>query len=165
MPYALLYIFTVVLVNYAFDLVPVLTLPGGEVWSPVALIVGFVFVIRDYAQRAIGHYVIPAMLVAGAISWFMASPETAKASLCAFMVSEMMDWAVYTFTGKPFSQRVLLSSAIGTPLDSAIFLGMLGFFSIPGVLIMTASKMFGATVVFFLVRRREVSQMQTACQG
>ena len=162
MPYAILYIFTVVLVNYAFDIVPILTLPGGESWSPVALVVGFVFVIRDYAQRAIGHYVLPAMLLAGAISWFMASPETAVASLCAFMVSEMLDWAVYTFTGRPFSQRVLLSSAIGAPVDSAIFLGMLGFFSIPGVLIMAASKMFGATIVFFMVRRRETARMQAA---
>lgn len=162
MQYAFLYVFTVVLVNYAFDLVPIFLLPGGEAWSPVALVVGFVFVIRDYAQRAIGHYVIPAMLLAGAISWFMASPETAVASLCAFMLSEMMDWAVYTFTGKPFSQRVLLSSAIGTPLDSAVFLGMLGIFSIPGVLIMTASKMFGATIVFFLIRRRENAKMQAA---
>lgn len=164
MQYALLYIFTVVLVNYSFDIVPLLSLPGGEVWSPVSLVVGFVFVIRDYAQRAVGHYVLAAMLAAGAASWFLASPETAVASLCAFMAGELLDWAVYTFTGKPFSQRVLLSSAVGTPFDSAIFLGMLGIFSIPGVLIMTASKMFGATIVFFLVRRREQARAQTAFQ-
>lgn len=164
MQYALLYIFTVVLVNYSFDIVPLLSLPGGEVWSPVSLVVGFVFVIRDYAQRAVGHYVLAAMLAAGAASWFLASPETAVASLCAFMAGELLDWAVYTFTGKPFSQRVLLSSAVGTPFDSAIFLGMLGIFSIPGVLIMTASKMFGATIVFFLVRRREQTRAQTAFQ-
>lgn len=162
MQYALLYIFTVVLVNCSFDMVPLLSLPGGEMWSPVSLVVGFVFVIRDYAQRAVGHYVLAAMLAAGAASWFLASPETAVASLCAFMAGELLDWAVYTFTGRPFSQRVLLSSAIGTPFDSAIFLGMLGIFSIPGVLIMTASKMFGATIVFLLVRRRENAGAQAA---
>ena len=164
MQYALLYIFTVVLVNYSFDIVPLLSLPGGEMWSPVSLVVGFVFVIRDYAQRAVGHYVLAAMFAAGAASWFLASPETAVASLCAFMAGELLDWSVYTFTGKPFSQRVLLSSAIGTPFDSAIFLGMLGIFSIPGVLIMTASKMFGATIVFFLIRRRENAQAQGVFQ-
>lgn len=164
MQYALLYIFTVVLVNFSFDMVPLLSLPGGEMWSPVSLVVGFVFVIRDYAQRAVGHYVLAAMLAAGAASWFLASPETAVASLCAFMAGELLDWTVYTFTGRPFSQRVLLSSAVGTPFDSAIFLGMLGIFSIPGVLIMTASKMFGAAIVFFLVRRRENARAQAAFQ-
>lgn len=162
MQYMFLYISTVVAVNFAFDIVPFLTLPGGEVWSPVSLVVGFVFVIRDYAQRVVGHYVLLGMLCAGGISWFMASPETAMASLCAFMASEMLDWAVYSFTGRPFSQRILLSSAIGTPFDSAIFLGMLGIFSIPGALIMAASKMLGATIVFFMVRRRENSQPQAA---
>ena len=162
MQYALLYIATVVLVNYSFDIVPLLQLPGGELWSPVSLVVGFVFVIRDYAQRAVGHWVLAAMLASGAASWFLASPETAVASLCAFMAGELLDWGVYTFTGRPFSQRVLLSSAIGTPFDSAIFLGMLGIFSLPGVLIMTASKMFGATIVFFLVRRREHIRTQSA---
>lgn len=162
MQYALLYIFTVLLVNYSFDSVPLLALPGGELWSPVSLAVGFVFVIRDYAQRAIGHKVLAAMLAAGAASWFLASPQTAVASLCAFLAGELLDWAVYTFTGRPFSQRVLLSSALGTPLDSAVFLGLLGILSLPGVLIMTASKMFGATIVFFLVRRRENARAQAA---
>lgn len=155
MKYAILYIFSVVLVNYAFDAVPLLAMPGGDLWSPVSLIVGFIFVIRDYAQREIGHMVLPAMLVGGLISWVMASPAVALASMCAFMAGELLDWVVYTFTRRPFSQRVLLSSAIGTPVDSAIFLAMVGIFSISSVLMMTASKMFGALVVFYLARRRE----------
>lgn len=155
MKYALLYILSVVAVNCAFDLVPPLVLPGGEVWSPVALIVGFVFVIRDYAQREIGHYVLLAMLIGGALSWLLASPGVALASVCAFLSSELMDWAVYTFTGRPFSQRVLLSSAISTPVDSAVFLGMIGLFSWSAVLMMTVSKMTGALIVFLIARRRE----------
>lgn len=155
MKYALLYIFTLVLVNYAFDIVPLLALPNGDMWSPVALVVGFIFVIRDYAQREIGHMVLPAMLVGGAISWMMATPAIALASVCAFLTGELLDWAVYTFTRRPFSQRVLLSSALSTPVDSAVFLAMVGLFSFSSVLMMTASKMFGALVVFYLARRRE----------
>lgn len=155
MKYAVLYVFTVVLVNYAFDIVPLLPLPGGEFWSPVALIVGFVFVIRDYAQREIGHMVLPAMLLGGVISWLMASPAIALASVCAFLTGELMDWSVYTFTRRPFSQRVLLSSALSTPLDSAVFLSMVGLFSFSSVLMMTLSKMAGACIVYFLARRRE----------
>lgn len=121
----------------------------------MALIVGFVFVIRDYAQREIGHMVLPAMLLGGVISWLMASPAIALASVCAFLTGELMDWSVYTFTRRPFSQRVLLSSALSTPLDSAVFLSMVGLFSFSSVLMMTLSKMAGACIVYFLARRRE----------
>jgi len=152
-----LYIFFIVLVNYAFDAVPLLSLPGGELWSPVALIVGLVFVTRDYAQRAVGHWVLPAMLLGGIISWFMATPAIALASVCAFAISELTDWAVYTITKRPFSQRVLLSSALSTPVDSVVFLSLVGLFSVPAVLIMTVSKMLGAVIVFYLVRRRELA--------
>ena len=155
MKYALFYILSIVAVNCAFDLVPPLVLPGGDVWSPVALVVGFVFVIRDYAQREIGHYVLPAMLFGGFLSWLLASPNVALASLCAFFAGELLDWAVYTFTGRPFSQRVLFSSALSTPVDSAVFLAMVGMFSWSSVLIMTVSKMVGAFAVFLIARRRE----------
>lgn len=157
MKYALLYILSVVAVNCAFELVPPLALPGGEIWPPASLAVGFVFVIRDYAQREIGHYVLPAMLAGGVLSWLLASPGVALASVCAFFTSEMLDWAVYTFTGRPFSQRVLLSSALSTPVDSIVFLAMVGLFSWSSVLLMTLSKMAGALIVFFIARRRETN--------
>lgn len=155
MKYALLYIFSVVAVNWAFTIVPPVVLPGGDVWPPVSLVVGFVFVIRDYAQRAIGHYVLPAMLLGGILSWALASADVALASMCAFFAGEMTDWAVYTWTGRPFSQRVLLSSAISTPVDSIVFLGMIKMFSWHSVLIMTVSKMVGAIIVYVIARRRE----------
>ena len=157
MKYAFLYVFTVVMVNYAFDIVPLVSLPGGEMWSPVALAVGFIFVIRDYAQREIGHLVLAAMLLGGGLSWIMATPAIALASVCAFLTGELIDWAVYTFTGRTFSQRVLLSSALSTPIDSVVFLSMVGLFSLPSVIVMTMSKMVGAVIVFYLARRRELA--------
>ncbi len=160
MKYAFLYVASVVLVNLAFAVIGPLTLPGGYVWSPVALVVGFTFVIRDYVQRAIGHWVLPAMLVGGMISWAMAGQDIALASMAAFLAGELLDWAVYTFTRKPFSQRVLISSAVGTPIDSCVFMYLLGMFSVPGVLLMTASKMVGAVAVFYLTRRRELAAQQ-----
>ena len=149
------YIGGVVLVNWLFSIVPTVNLPGGEIWPPASLAVGFVFVLRDYAQRAIGHKVVFAMLVGCAISWFMAGRDIALASMLAFMMGEFLDWAVYTFTGRPFSQRILLSSLISTPVDSIVFLGMVGLLNVSTVLIMTFSKLLGAFTVFILVRRRE----------
>lgn len=153
--YAVFYVFSVVLVNWLFAVVPPVVLPGGEIWPPISLVVGFVFVIRDYAQRAIGHKVLFAMLTGAGISYFMAGPEIAFASAAAFLVSEMLDWAMYTYTGRPFSQRVLLSSLISAPVDSAVFLFCIHMAGVGAVCIMTLSKLVGALVVFFLVRRRE----------
>jgi queuosine precursor transporter len=151
-----LYIALIVLVNWGFTVVPLVEMPGGEKWPPMSLVVGLIFVARDYAQREIGHRVIVAMLLAAALSYVMASPFVAVASLSAFLISEFADWAVYSYTRRPFSQRVLLSSLIGTPLDSVVFLAIIGHLSVAGVAAMTISKMLGATAVWWLVRRREV---------
>jgi uncharacterized PurR-regulated membrane protein YhhQ (DUF165 family) len=132
-------------------------LPGGIAWPPIALVVGFVFVVRDFAQREIGHYVLIAMGVGAALSYWMASPQVAVASAAAFAISELADWAVYSFTGKPLSQRVLYSSVIGTPVDSVVFLSMIGFFSVAGAALMTLSKLLGALVVWWMIRRREMA--------
>ena len=152
--YTLVYVVLIVAVNYGFTVTPMVALPGGEKWPPMSLIVGFIFVARDFAQREIGHRVIIAMLVAGGISYFMADPFIAAASVAAFLISEFADWAVYSFTGRSFPQRVLLSSAVGTPLDSVVFLGIIGQLSMAGVLAMTASKMLGALAVWWLIRRQ-----------
>ncbi len=153
----LIYIALIVLVNYAFTKVPLVALPGGTMWPPVSLLVGFVFVARDFAQRDIGHGVIGAMLIGVAISYFMAGPQVALASAAAFTISEFADWAVYSFTRRPLSQRILLSSALGTPIDSVVFLGLIGALSLAGALAMTASKMIGACIIWWLVRRRELA--------
>ncbi len=155
--YTIVYIALIVAVNYGFTVTPLVALPGGEKWPPMSLIVGFIFVARDFAQREIGHRVIIAMLAAGALSYIMADPFVAAASVAAFLFSEFADWAVYSFTGRPFAERVLLSSAVGTPLDSVVFLGIIGQLSMAGVLAMTASKMLGALAVWWLIRRQNAS--------
>ncbi|MCG8510607.1 MAG: VUT family protein, partial [Rhodospirillales bacterium] len=134
------YIALIVLVNHAFTVVPLVELPDGTMWPPVSLLVGFVFVARDFAQREIGHRVLGAMLVGVVISYFMADPFVAIASAAAFLVSELADWAVYSFTKRPLSQRILYSSVIGAPIDSVVFLGGVGILSTAGVIAMTVSK-------------------------
>jgi uncharacterized PurR-regulated membrane protein YhhQ (DUF165 family) len=155
MPCALLYIANVVLVNWAFACSPVYVLPGGGIWPPVSLLVGFTFVVRDYAQRRIGRLILPAMLLGGIISWYMATPEIAAASMAAFLSSELIDWGMYTFSGQPFSRRILLSSAVSTPVDSLIFLSLIDMFSPVTFLSMTVSKMVSAFIIYSMARRRE----------
>jgi uncharacterized PurR-regulated membrane protein YhhQ (DUF165 family) len=153
--YTVLYIVLIAMVNYAFTVVPLVALPDGTLWPPVSLLVGFVFVVRDFAQREVGHKVLLAMLAGAALSYVMAGPQVAIASALAFAVSELADWAVYTFTKRPFAQRILYSSALGTPIDSIVFLAAIGFLTPAGVAAMTASKMLGALLVWWMVRRRQ----------
>jgi uncharacterized PurR-regulated membrane protein YhhQ (DUF165 family) len=150
-----LYVALIVAVNYAFTVVPLVKLPDGTMWPPVALLVGLIFVARDFAQREGGHKVLLAMLVGVAISYFMSNPFVATASAAAFLISELVDWAIYTHTKRPLSQRILFSSLLGAPVDSAVFLGLLSLLSPVGIAAMTASKLIAAFIVWWMIRRRE----------
>lgn len=145
------YIVAIVLVNIGFVYVPLVPV-GGEMFPPMSLVVGVVFILRDYSQREIGHHVLAAMGIGAALSYLMADPYVALASLVAFLISELVDWYVYTFTGWPLGQRILLSSAISTPIDSAVFLEMIGHFSWFGFALMTAAKMLAAGAIWWRLR-------------
>lgn len=151
------YIGAVVAINYLFVVVPMVPILG-TMFPPVMLIVGFVFVFRDFAQREIGHWVIIAMLVAGGISYFMADPFVALASVTAFLISEAIDWAVYTFTRKPLSQRILYSSAVSVPVDTLVFLQLVGIFDWTGFALVTLAKMVGALLFWAVLRNRSEPQ-------
>ena len=93
-PAIYLYIFGVVVVNILFSYVPMIQTSYGD-FSPVAILVGFIFVIRDYAQRATGHWVLVAMAIACLASYLMADPFVALASVLAFASSEIFSiWLI-----------------------------------------------------------------------
>jgi hypothetical protein len=147
-----LYVASIALVNWLFGVIPLVDLPTGDKWPPASLIVGLIFVFRDFAQREIGHNVWFAMILGGIISWFMANPFIAVASVIAFAVSEGMDWLIYTLSKRPMRDRILLSSLVSTPVDSAVFLLLIGFFSWPAVIVMTLSKLVGAFAIRAMMR-------------
>ena len=116
-------------------------------------------VVRDFAQREVGHYVLIAMAIALILTAMAAGPELALASGGAFAIAELVDWALFTFTKYKLSTRVLLSSAIAAPLDTTIFLygaeiirdGML---TGPNITMSIIGKMVGAVVIWWFVRKR-----------
>lgn len=119
-------------------------------WS---LIVGLIFVVRDFAQRAVGHYVLLAMAVAAIATWYLASPFVAIASVSAFAVSELVDWAVYSLSKRQLRGRILISSAISIPVDSLIFLGIVGILSPQLFALQVVSKMVAAGVIWLGLRK------------
>ncbi len=155
MLHCITYIALILAINVAFVHVPIITLPNGEMWPPISLAVGFTFVLRDFAQKHVGHHVLWCMLIGCGLSWYFASPALAYASAVAFGIGELADWAVFTFTKRPFSQRILFSSLLGAPLDSVIFLTLVGIATPFSVISMTLSKFLGAYIVYLLVKKRE----------
>lgn len=154
------YVLLIPLVNWSFAHVPNLELGGGGVWQPLAIVTGLVLVFRDFAQREIGHWIFLPLLIGVAISFVMAPPAIAIASALAFGVSEAVDWVVYTLSKRPLSQRILLSSAIGAPIDSAVFLigadmVVPGVFNAVTLVSSVVSKIIGAWIVSRIIRRRE----------
>ena len=152
-PWTIAYVALIVLINIGFSIVPLVPV-FGEMFPPLSLAVGLIFVARDFAQREIGHKVIGAMILAGFLSWLMADPFVALASVTAFLISESADWGIYTWTRKPFADRILISSIVSTPLDSGVFLAMIGHFSILNTILMTVAKMAGALVVWWMLKRQ-----------
>ena len=152
--YSIAYVVSIVLVNIGFVYVAPVPLLG-EMFPPMSLLVGVIFILRDFAQREIGHKVLGAMAIGAVLSYLMADPFVAIASVVAFIISELADWAVYTFTKKPLGQRILISSAVGTPIDSAVFLWMLGFFTPVGCLLMIVAKMLSALLIWWRIKNED----------
>lgn len=120
---------TVVLANVLssnYGLVPV---GFGLVASAGTYAAGAALGLRDAVQEAVGwRGVLAVIAVASALSYLLADPAIALASLAAFAVSEVADLAVYT----PLRKRGLLravtaSNAVGAVVDTVVFLSLAGF--------------------------------------
>ena len=141
------YLIFIFLVNILFPFVPVYKLWGSPV-SGCDVLIGVIYILRDFSQREIGKKVLYVMLIGCAASYFFAIKQIVLASICSFAVGEAIDWAIYTLSGKPFSQRLLSSSLISVPIDSALFLYMINQLNGIGFLVMTGAKMCGIFCVW-----------------
>jgi queuosine precursor transporter len=154
------YVAAIVLVNWLFapsQLVEGVTQWTTTSWGPLYLaniVVGLVFVLRDYAQRAIGHSVLIATAFAGLITYAMVDASIAIASITAFVVAEMADWAIYSFWKKPLQQRILWSSLLAVPLDTVVFQHLAGYLSPASFSTEIASKFLGVIAVWYLLKIR-----------
>ena len=154
-----LYVVLILLINLGFEYIPLIDL-GFGLFSPLAVVAGAVFVARDYAQRSVGHGVLLAMTLGCALSFFMASPEIALASLSAFAISEFTDWLIFTTTNKPFYKRILISSVISTPIDSLVFLYLIDTLTIATFVLMVLSKLIVA-IGMYLYESQKTMEKQT----
>ena len=124
------YIASIVAANWAtstFGLVPIgfgLLVTAGTFAAGAALI------LRDWVQQESGRrWVVLAAIVAGAlISAWTSAPAIAFASGIAFLVSELVDWGVFTpLRGRSLAVAVVASSVVSAPVDTVLFLQLAGF--------------------------------------
>ncbi len=158
--YTLVYILLIPLINWSFTWAPMWEVLPGWAFNPVTIVTGLVLVVRDFAQREIGHEVLIAMAIALGLTYATSGGELALASGAAFAISEIVDWMLFTFTKYRLSTRVLLSSALAAPIDTTVFLYGASFIrdaqlTVPNVSMSIIGKMAGAIVIWWLIRRRE----------
>lgn len=121
------------LANWLIANVGTICVANGPCLVPVApgllapsgvLVIGAAFVLRDLVHKIAGPLWAAGAIGLGAIvSWIVAPPALAIASVVAFTASELLDFAVYA----PLQRRHLLaavaaSGAAGALADSAVFL-------------------------------------------
>ena len=124
---------TIPLANWMIGNIGSVCVPNGPCLIPVApsimapsgvLMIGLALVLRDIVQRRLGRSWSLAAIVAGALaSALVAPPALVLASVAAFFLSELADFAVYT----PLQERrlvlaVVASSLVGLTVDSLVFL-------------------------------------------
>lgn len=123
------YILTIVVANWMtahYGLVPV---GFGLVVSAGTFAAGFALISRDGVQVALGRRVVLVCIVAGAlVSGLTSGVALAVASGIAFLVSEMVDFGVFTpLRPRSLPTAVLASSVVSAPVDTVLFLSLAGF--------------------------------------
>ena len=131
----LLFVLTIPLGNWVVINIGFVCEPNGPclipVWpgvmSPSAVILaGFALVLRDAVHQLLGaRWALYCIFMGAVLSVFFSEPSLVLASSCAFLFSELADFAVYSpLRRRHLAWAVILSGLAGSVVDSAIFLTM-----------------------------------------
>lgn len=152
--------------NWALNTFGIVPLLGTSLMVPAGVyFAGLTFGLRDAVQELGGRAWTVGLIVVGACLSAFIDPTFALASGCAFLLSELADFAVY----QPLRERqwvggVVASNAVGSIVDSVLFLWLaFGFTAVTidgvgglwlGKMLMTAAAL---PVVWWARSRRVVA--------
>jgi uncharacterized PurR-regulated membrane protein YhhQ (DUF165 family) len=163
-----LFALTIPIANWLIGNVGTVCVPNGPCLVPVwpgieapsgVVMIGLALVLRDIVQRRLGPLAgLGAIAIGALISAFLAPPAIVVASVAAFLLSELADFAVYTpLQRRRFVTAVVASSIVGLIVDSIVFLqlafGSLDF--VGGQIIGKAWMVLLALPLMHLLRRRD----------
>lgn len=145
------YTLSVLGANWLIRNVGPVVIPGGNHLIPVGFglmttsgtpAACFTFVSRDLIQRTIGRKWSLAIIFLAAPVVAMMDVQLAIASTTAFLLGELLDYAVYTpLANRRWVWAIVLSAAAASVLDSVLFLGIAGIplaLALPGLLLARA---------------------------
>jgi hypothetical protein len=156
-----LFILTIPLGNWVVMNVGYVCPEGGPCLVPVwpgimspsgVLIAGIALVLRDAVHHFMGgKWAVYSILAGAVVSGLVSDMNLIVASTCAFMFSEMADFAVYAPMRKKFpAWAVIASGFVGSVVDSCIFLS-LAFGSLEFVLGQVIGKIWVSLIVGALI--------------
>lgn len=121
-------------------------------------VAGLTFVARDALQDHGGSRWVLAGIVAGATLSTLMSPTLALASGATFLLSETLDWTVYTpLRNRGKVRAALASNIVGAVVDTLLFLALAGFplgMAPTQVVVKVAVSTLAVTVVSLAVSRQ-----------
>lgn len=128
-----LFALTIPLANWLIGNVGTMCIPQGPCVIPVGfgleapsgvLMVGAALVLRDMVHERLGAlWALAAIAVGSVLSGFLSAPALVVASVAAFALAELADFAVYTpLRKRNLTAAILASGAVGAVIDSAVFL-------------------------------------------
>lgn len=149
-------------------------IPVGLGFSATAgtIFAGLSLASRDLIQDVFGRKAVLLVIVAGTlISWAVSEPAIALASVSAYALAELLDFAVYTplrarsrLGDRRWAVAVLASNVVGALVDTVVFLGVafgVGAIgpALPGQMVgkawaTLAYLVIGAGVAWLIRRRR-----------
>jgi uncharacterized PurR-regulated membrane protein YhhQ (DUF165 family) len=129
------YVGSIVTANWASThwsalFVGAVAVPAGTLWA------GATFTLRDLLHECLGPRGVLAAIAAGAgLSWLLATPQIAVASVLAFTVSELVGSLVYSrLRTRSVLGAVIGSNLLGLGIDSVLFVPLAfgSFAFVPG---------------------------------
>lgn len=132
---ATIFVASVVAANYLTAHLGLIPVGFGLTATAGTIAIGGAIMTRDLMQDGLGRgAVIVAILIGAVLSWWLSSPELARASAITFLIAELLEFAVYTplrrrvrFASGQWSGVVLLANITGALADTLIFLSLAGF--------------------------------------
>lgn len=149
------YIATIFAANWLIQHVGMVNVGFGLMAPAGVFAAGIALTLRDVVQVTLGRLPVVAAIIVGASLSYLVSPAFALASGVAFLLSEFVDFAVYTpLERKSWLGAIALSNTVGAVVDSALFLwiafGSLQF--LPGQVLGKTYMTIAALILLSFVR-------------
>jgi len=146
MIYVMLYLLSIIFANLLVHWFGIVTI-GWLMFPAGAVVVGLTFSFRDFVQREYGKWNCWIWMVIASIITYLFNQEIAVASVSAFLVSESVDWLMFTIMKGSFNKRIIVSNLIGIPLDSIIFVWLAFGLNFQAILGQTIIKILSSFIL------------------